>query len=62
MKCPYCEYEDVTIVSYTETIYHGDFYTLTNDIEAYRYTPKTWETDSIRVFGCPSCFKVFISK
>lgn len=62
MKCPHCEYEDGINgnVAGFEQGSKGDFYTggtLTRQNSEY-----TSMKDSIKIYGCPSCMKMFIDK
>lgn len=61
MRCPHCYYEDF-LSGRTEPEYEGekgDFYVGT----LMRQHPRlSRQTQTVKLFGCPSCMKTFISE
>lgn len=61
MECPYCTYRYDWPVELNKNFQgdKGTFFKLSNDIEMVRDST-SWKKETIYVFGCPNCFKLFM--
>ena len=61
MECPHCGYQDGWNCELNKDFQgeSGSFFKLSNNIEMERDST-SWMKDTIHVFGCPKCFKLFM--
>ena len=62
MKCPHCDYLNGWDGESEKSIEgeEGDFYELSNDIKMER-SVGVWRAEKKTIWGCPKCFKLFMS-